>query len=185
MNVHGYCLFWVFYSESTSLRLRYYALSFGPGMGATLRAFRAEHYLWRSDWLKLHGWLAARTPLLNSQLQQNRWSARLERLKTNSLLVCHIAWYSQVVQLHHLQYQRALLLHVVGMLWSCLWHKLTELVHSLPVSASVLTALSTVFHFINSPDNSPFLHSVLRVLFPTYWSFQLYISLRKSPSALI
>ena len=31
------------------------------------------------------------------------------------------------------------------------------------VSVSVLMALSTVFHSINSPDNSPFSHSVLPV----------------------
>ena len=27
-------------------------------MAATLRAFRTEYYLWRSDWLKLFGWFA-------------------------------------------------------------------------------------------------------------------------------
>ena len=46
-------------------------------------------------------------------------------------------------------------------------------------------ALSTVFHFINSPDNSPLSHSVLPVLILFYWPFQLCISLRKSPSAMI
>ena len=46
----------------------------------------------------------------------------------------------------------------------------TELAHSfLPfysvlVSISVFVALSTVFRSINSPDNSPFSHSVLLVL---------------------
>ena len=49
----------------------------------------------------------------------------------------------------------------------------------------VLMALSTVFHSIKSPDNSPLSHSVLPVLFLTYWSFQLYDSLWKSPSALV
>ena len=39
-------------------------------------------------------------------------------------------------------------------------------------------------HSINS-HNSPFSHPVLPVLSPPYWSFQLYISLWKSPSALI
>ena len=48
----------------------------------------------------------------------------------------------------------------------------------------VFKALSTVFHSINSPDNSPFSDSVLPVSLP-YWSFQLYISLWKSPAALI
>ena len=39
------------------------------------------------------------------------------------------------------------------------------------VSISVCVALSTVFHSINSPDNSPFSHSLLPVLFLLYWSF--------------
>ena len=57
--------------------------------------------------------------------------------------------------------------------------------YSVLVSVSVLMALSTVFHSINSPDNSPFSHSVLPVLFLLYWSFQLHISLGKSPLTLI
>ena len=40
------------------------------------------------------------------------------------------------------------------------------------VSASLV--LSTVFHSINSPDNSPFSHSVLPVFSLPYWSFQLH-----------
>ena len=36
--------------------------------------------------------------------------------------------------------------------------------YSVLVSISVIMALSTVFHYINSPDNSPFSHSVLPVL---------------------
>ena len=49
--------------------------------------------------------------------------------------------------------------------------------YSALVSVSVFRALSTVFHSINSPDNSSLSHSVLPVLFLPYWSFQLYISL--------
>ena len=45
-------------------------------------------------------------------------------------------------------------------------------------------ALSTVFHSINSPDNSPLSHSVLAIVFLPRWSFQLYISSWRSPSAL-
>ena len=56
---------------------------------------------------------------------------------------------------------------------------------SVLVSISVFMALSTLFHSINSPDNSLFSHSVLLVLILPYWSFQLYIFLWKSPSALI
>ena len=59
-------------------------------------------------------------------------------------------------------------------------HKPTELdtpFYSVSVSVSVFMALSTVFHSINSPNNSPFSHSVLVVLALPYWSFQLYISL--------
>ena len=52
---------------------------------------------------------------------------------------------------------------------------------SVPVSISVFMALSTVFHSTNSPDDCPFSHSVLPVLFLPYASFQLYISLLKSP----
>ena len=57
--------------------------------------------------------------------------------------------------------------------------------YSVLVSISVFMALSTVFHSINSPDNSPLSHSVPLVLSLPYWSFQLDVSLRKSPSALI
>ena len=54
--------------------------------------------------------------------------------------------------------------------------------YSVLVSIAILMALSTVFHSINSPDNSPLSHSVHPVLFLPYWSFQLS---GKSPSALI
>ena len=57
--------------------------------------------------------------------------------------------------------------------------------YSVLVSISLFMALSTVFHSINSPGNSQFSHSVLPVLSLPYWSFQLYISLWQSPSALI
>ena len=53
------------------------------------------------------------------------------------------------------------------------------------VSISVSTALSTVFYSMNSSDNSPLSHSVLLVLFLSYWSVQLYISLWQSRLALI
>ena len=57
--------------------------------------------------------------------------------------------------------------------------------YSVIASIFVFMALSTVFHSMNSPDNSAFSHSVLPVLSLPYWSFQLYVSLWKSPSALI
>ena len=44
------------------------------------------------------------------------------------------------------------------------------------VSITVFMALSTVFHSINSPDNSPLSHSVPPVLILPYLSFQPYIS---------
>ena len=50
--------------------------------------------------------------------------------------------------------------------------------YSVLVPVSVLMALSTVFHSINSPDNStPLSHSVLPALILPSWSFQLHISL--------
>ena len=48
--------------------------------------------------------------------------------------------------------------------------------YSVLVFVSVFMALSTVFHSINPPDNSPLSHSVLPVLFLPYWSFQLFLS---------
>ena len=52
-------------------------------------------------------------------------------------------------------------------------------------SISVFMALSTVFHSINSPGNTPLSHSLVPVLIVPYWSFDIYISfLGKSPSAL-
>ena len=60
-------------------------------------------------------------------------------------------------------------------------NKSTELAHSFhSVLVSVSTALSTVFHSIHSPDNSPFSHSLLPVLSLPYWSFQLYIYIYES-----
>ena len=49
--------------------------------------------------------------------------------------------------------------------------------YSVRMSVSVFMALSTVFHSINSPDNSPLSHFVLLVWFLPYWSFPLFISL--------
>ena len=52
--------------------------------------------------------------------------------------------------------------------------------YSVLVSISVVMALSTVFHFINSPDNSLLSHSVFPVLFQHYRPFELYMSLYES-----
>ena len=54
--------------------------------------------------------------------------------------------------------------------------------YSVLVSVSVFMALSTVFHSINSPHNSPLSHSVLLILIPSYWPFQLYLSMKVSLS---
>ena len=64
----------------------------------------------------------------------------------------------------------------------CFWHKPTELAHSfysVLVSISVFMALSTVFHFINSLNNSPLSHSVLPVFFCLIGPFN-YISFHES-----
>ena len=61
-------------------------------------------------------------------------------------------------------------------------HKPTELAHSfysVLVSVSVVMALSTEFHSIKSPDNSPLSHSVLLGLFCLIGPFK-YISLHES-----
>ena len=51
--------------------------------------------------------------------------------------------------------------------------------YSVLVAISVFMDLSTVFHSINSPNNSPLSQSVLPVLLLPSWSFELYISLGK------
>ena len=53
--------------------------------------------------------------------------------------------------------------------------------YSVLVSISVFVALSTVFHSKKSPDNSSLSHSVLPVLFLSYWSFTLYLFFWKFP----
>ena len=70
----------------------------------------------------------------------------------------------------------------------CLWHKLTQLAHSFLICFCVCFCLCSPFNCISFhifPENSPLSQSVLLVLFLPYSSFQLYISLWKSPSALI
>ena len=58
--------------------------------------------------------------------------------------------------------------------------------YSVLVSISVFMALSTVYHSINSSDNSTFSHSVLVLSLCLTDVFKvLYVSLWKSPSALI
>ena len=52
--------------------------------------------------------------------------------------------------------------------------------YSVLVSVSVFMTLSTVFHSINSPDNSPFSHSVLVVLVLCLIGPLNYISLYES-----
>ena len=70
-------------------------------------------------------------------------------------------------------------LHVVGMLRFYVFDVKQPSLHtpfySVLVSVSVSVALSTVFLSISSPDNSLLSHSVLPVLFLSYWSFKLYI----------
>ena len=53
--------------------------------------------------------------------------------------------------------------------------------YSALVSVSVFMILSTLFHSINSPNKYPLSHFVIPVLFLPYWSFQLFITLWKSP----
>ena len=78
--------------------------------------------------------------------------------------------------------------HALGMSWflsDITQPSLPTPFYSVLVSISVSMALSTVFDSINSHDNSPLSHSVLVVLALSYWSFQLYLTLRKSSAALI
>ena len=99
-----------------------------------------------------------------------------------SLSLCLLGFFALPGHPHGAQ------LHVVGMLRfmsDVNQPNLPTPFHSVLVSDSVFKALSAAFDSINSPDNSPLSHSVLVVLFLPYWSFQLYTSLWRSPSALI
>ena len=72
-------------------------------------------------------------------------------------------------------------LHVVDILWVYDFDTnqlgLSTPFYSVLLSVSIFVALSTVFHSLNSPDNSPLSHSVHLVLFLPYWSFQPNISM--------
>ena len=57
--------------------------------------------------------------------------------------------------------------------------------YSVFVSISVFIALSTVFHSINSPENSALSHSVLLVPFLPYWSLYLFMKVFFSASDII
>ena len=62
--------------------------------------------------------------------------------------------------------------------WGCC--SLLFFLNSVLVSVSVFMTLSTVFHSMNSPNNSPLSHSVLPVLCLPYWSFELHICMKVS-----
>ena len=59
--------FWSFCWEPTSLSLCciVFQISLWASITASLRAFRASNYLWRSDWLKLLEWLAGWSVVLS------------------------------------------------------------------------------------------------------------------------
>ena len=79
-------------------------------------------------------------------------------------------------------------LHMVGM-FQCMSDinqpSLPTSFYFVLASVSISVAHSTVFHSIDSPDNSTLSSSILLVLFLPYWSFQLSISLWKSSALTI
>ena len=113
----------------------------------------------------------------------------------NEIIILYLGKYSLVLSIRRTTLLLFLLLLIPRGLtfswWGCYGlcprNKPTELANSsYSVLVSVLfMALSTVFHSINSPDNSPLYHFALLVLILPYWFFQLYISLCKSPQAVI
>ena len=75
-----------------------------------------------------------------------------------------------------------------GCCGSCQGHTSTELAYSFLICSCVyfcLMTLLTVFHSINSADNSPLSHSVLPALILLRCSFQLYISYECLPKPFI
>ena len=60
--------------------------------------------------------------------------------------------------------------------------------YSVLVSVSVFMALSTVFHFTNSPDNPPLYHSVLLVFISALLVFStiyLFMKVTTSPDVIL
>ena len=111
--------------------------------------------------------------------------ARLPAFVLFCLFVCHHEFFWFVPLLRFFLRPRGLTFTWWGCCGLYLWQKSTELPHSFLFCSCVCFALSTVFHSINCLENSPLSHSALLVLLLPYWSFQLYNSLWKPPSALI
>ena len=99
--------------------------------------------------------------------------------KSKSILIFHTLPFSGPRRLVYLWWESC------GLCFYINQPSLPTSFYSVLLSISIFMALSTVFHSINAPDTSPLSHSVLLVLFLPLWSFQLYISLWKSLSALI
>ena len=102
-------------------------------------------------------------------------------LLSSVVVVVVFVWCRHTVPVDSPSRGRYVTVHVVDINHS----SLPTTFYSVLVSVSVFMSLSTVFYSVNSPDNSPLSHSVLLVLFLPNWSFKLYSSLWKSPSALI
>ena len=121
--------------------------------------------------------------LINALFKQLPKSAISREVRTSSFYNI----FKQDIS-HLIPWPRGFTVTWCGWCGLCFWHKPTELALFFLFCSCVyfcLYSLSTVFRSINYPDNSPLSHSILPVLFLPYWSFQLYISLWKSSSALI
>ena len=99
-----------------------------------------------------------------------RTGHRYVRLITCNFFFFYYRFLSTVVEMVHGCLAMCLLLVNDNDIMHCPVTNFTFL-----VSTSVFIALSTVFHSINSLNNSLFSHSVLLVLALPYWSLQLYI----------
>ena len=82
--------------------------------------------------------------------------------------LCYVNVFLLIIHLSSYPSPRGFAFTWWGCYGLCPRHKPTELAHSfyfVLVYVSVFMALSTIFHSINSPDNSPLSHCVLQALF--------------------
>ena len=137
--------------------------------------------IWWNSWLVSS--LSLTIPVDRTGVHQND-----QKLLCNMLMMWDILFLDISILKYLFSQSPRAHLHVVGMLR--FMPDINQLILPTPFLffSCVCFCLFGPFNFVlflNSPDNSPFSHSVLPVLSLSYWSFQLYISLWKSPSAQI
>ena len=170
-----------------------------------MAAFASESY--SSSWYSTTVFVSLYQPHLHIRWQCLPLSVMLNTIQDGSVCLSqsYSTQYKTALMASRFQFQRHTVigcnetrtvrwsprahLHVVGMLRLMPWHKPTELAHSFLIRSCVCFSLYGPVNCISVHKFSRQL-SVFSLCFSglialLYWSFQLYVSLRKSPSALI